>query len=62
MPCAFYFKFLFEGCSDCIVEMRFYKPMLYSAVAIIYASLGFRIFRLAYISHQLGKQRKMQDA
>jgi len=42
--------------------MRFYKPMLYSAVAIIYASLGFRIFRLAYISHQLGKQRKMQDA
>ena len=40
--------------------MRYYKPMLYSVVAIIYASLGFRIFRLSFISHQLGKQRDMQ--
>lgn len=38
---------------------RYYKPMLYSAVATIYASLGFRIFRLSYMSHQLGKRRDM---
>lgn len=41
---------------------RYYKPMLYSAVVIIYASLGFRIFRLSYISHQLGKRRDLQKA
>ena len=38
--------------------MRYYKPMLYTAMTVIYASLGFRIFRLSYISNQVGQQRR----
>lgn len=43
-------------------SMKYYKPMLYSAVAIVYASLGFRVFRLSYVSHQMGKERVPRQA
>lgn len=39
-------------------SMRYYKPMLYTAMAVIYASLGFRVFRLSYISNKVGQQRR----
>lgn len=32
------------------VEMRCYKPLLFSAVSIIYLSFGFRVFRFGYIT------------
>lgn len=41
--------------------MKYYKPMLYSAMAIIYASLGFRFFRLSYISNQIGGQKAWRN-
>jgi hypothetical protein len=40
--------------------MRYYKPMFYSAAAIIYTSLGFRIFRFSYISNQIRQQKSLQ--
>lgn len=40
--------------------MNYYKPMLYSAMAVIYASLGFRLFRLSYVSRQVGQQKGLQ--
>ena len=59
-----FFYLFFLGKHRYVSNMRYYKPMMYSAVVIIYASLGFRIFRLSYISQQLGQQgnvRKTQS-
>jgi len=33
--------------------MRYYKPLLYSAITIIYASFAFRVLRLGLISRAL---------
>lgn len=56
------FTFLPLSSSNMSKMTRYYKPMLYSAVVIIYAFLGFCFFRLSYISHQRGKRRDMQKA
>lgn len=44
-----------------VIAMKYYKLMLYSAMAIIYASLGFRIFRLSYISNQVGQRKALRS-
>jgi hypothetical protein len=42
--------------------MRYYKPLLYSAITIIYASFAFRVFRLGLISRALKPVRETKSA
>jgi hypothetical protein len=40
--------------------MKYYKPLLYSAITIIYASVAYRVLRLGLVSRALtsGHERK----
>jgi hypothetical protein len=38
--------------------MKYYKPLLYSAVSIIYVSFAFRVVRLALIPRMISQKRE----
>ena len=59
-----------DSLSECLISalllnapkppnMKYYKPLVISAATIIYASAGFRLFRLCYIAKNVGITQKL---